>query len=147
MISLYRFAGLLAALLLSTGAYADDIRIENAWARATAPGRTSANVYFYITSKQAATLVGASSPASKSVEMRTMTHKGGMMKTHNIDSVSLAANQPINMSSQHGPHLTLVDLNSPLKANETVPLTLSIEMPDKHIIKVDVHAEIRPLKK
>ena len=147
MTRLYRFIGLLTALLLSTGVYAEDIQIENAWARATAPGRDSANVYFFITSKQTATLVGASSPASKSVEMRTMTHKGGMMKTHNIEFVSLAANQPINMSSEHGPHLTLVGLNSPLKADKTVLLTLSIEMPDKHIIKVDVHAEIRPLKK
>ncbi|TAN78259.1 MAG: copper chaperone PCu(A)C [Gallionella sp.] len=146
MTSLYRLAGLSAALLLSAGVYAGDIQIGEAWARASAPGRDSANVYLSVTGKQPATLVGASSPASASVELRTMTHKGGTMKTHTIGSVDLPANQRIDMASEHGPHLTLVGLKSPLKAGKTVLLTLNVEMPGKRGIKVDVRAEIRPLK-
>ncbi|MDH4234751.1 MAG: copper chaperone PCu(A)C, partial [Gallionella sp.] len=70
-----RFVGLLAALLLSTSVYADDIKVEGAWTRATAPGQDTAMVYMSITSTQNATIVGASSKASKAAEMHTMEHK------------------------------------------------------------------------
>ena len=146
MVKLYRLGGLLAALLLCTSVYAGDIQVEGAWARATVPGRNSANVYMFITSKQAATLVGASSTASKTADLRTMTHKNGMMKTIEIKSIDLPANSRMDMSSEHGYHVTLVDLKAPLKAGETVPLTLSFEMADKKNVRVDVQVEIKPLK-
>jgi copper(I)-binding protein len=65
MIHLYRFGGLLAALLVSASVYAGDIQVENAWARATAPGQDVAGVDMTITSKQAAILIGVSSPVAK----------------------------------------------------------------------------------
>lgn len=146
MANLYRLGGLLTALLLSAGAYAGDIQIDEAWARATPPGRNSANVYFFITSKQAATLTSASSPASQTVAMRTMTHKGGMMKTLDVPSIDLPANKRMDMTSEHGYHLTLVDLKAPLKTGETVPVTLNIETAGKQSVKVDVRVEIKPPK-
>lgn len=142
----YRIAGLLAALLLSASVYAADIQIEDAWARATPPGRDSANVYLLITAKQTATLVGASSSAAKSAVLRTMTHKNGTMKTIEVKSVELPANNRIDMTSEHGYHVTLINLKAPLKAGETVPLTLNIETSDRRSIKVDVKAAIKPLK-
>jgi len=143
---LHRFGGLLAALLLSTSVYADDIQVDGAWTRATAPGRDSASVFLFISSKQDATLVGASSPAAKAVELRTMTHKGGMMKTHTVESVELPANKRVDMTSIHSYHLTLTGLNAPLKAGETVPVTLNIATADKKNIKIDVRVEIKPPK-
>lgn len=144
---LYRFAGLLAALLLSAGVYAEDVQVEGAWTRATAAGRDSASVFMFITSKQDATLAGASSPASKAVELRTMTHKGSMMKTLVIEKIGLPANKRVDMTSIHGYHLVLTGLNAPLKAGEAVPLTLNIETADKKSIQIEVRAEIKPLKK
>ena len=146
MTKLYRLGGLLAALLLGASAYAGDIQVESAWTRATVPGRDSANVYLFITSKQAATLVGASSTASQTADLRTMTHKDGMMKTIDVKSIDLPANSRIDMSSEHGYHVTLIGLKVPLKAGETVPLTLNIEMADKKNVRVDVQVEIKPLK-
>lgn len=102
-------------------------------------------VYLSITSKQAATLVGVSSPASKAGEMHTMEHKGGMMKMYEVKSISLPANARMDMS-EHGYHLVLAGLKAPLKAGATVPLTLNIEMADKRIVKVDVQVEVTPLK-
>ena len=145
MVNFYRFGGLLAALLLSISAYAGDIQVEGAWTRATLPGQEMAMVYMSITSKQAATIVGASSKASKAAEMHTMEHKGGMMKMYEVKSISLPANSRLEMS-MHGYHLVLAGLKAPLKAGATVPLTLNIEMADKSIVKVDVQAEVRPLK-
>lgn len=145
MAKFYRFVGLLAALFLSASVYAGDIQVEGAWTRATLPGQDMAMVYMSITSKQAATIVGASSKASKNAEMHSMEHKGGMMKMYEVKSISLPANARLEMS-MHGYHLVLAGLKAPLKAGATVPLTLNIEMADKSIVKVDVQAEVRPLK-
>lgn len=144
---LYRFAGLLTALLLSSSVYAQDIQVEGAWTRATGAGRDSASVFMFITSKQEATLAGASSPASKAVELRTMSHKGSMMKTLVLEKIGLPANKRVDMTSIHGYHLTLTGLNAPLKAGEALPLTLDIETADNKSIKIEVRAEIKPPKK
>lgn len=145
MARLYRFGGLLAALLISGGVYAGDIQVERAWTRATISGQDTAMVYMSITSAQNATIVGVSTKASKTAEMHTMEHKGGKMRMYEVKSISLPANARMEMSL-HGYHLVLAGLKAPLKAGETVPLTLNIEMADKSIVKVDVRAEIRPLK-
>ncbi|MDO8263923.1 MAG: copper chaperone PCu(A)C [Gallionella sp.] len=145
MTRFYRFGGLLAALLLSASAYAGDIQVERAWTRATTPGQDKAMVYMSITSAQNATIVGVSSKASKTAEMHTMEHKNGTMKMYQVKSISLPANGRMEMSL-HGYHLELAGLKAPLKAGETVPLMLNIEMADKRMVKVDVLAEIRSLK-
>ena len=142
---LHKFGWLLAALSLSASVYADDIQVEGAWVRAV-PGRDAANVFMFVTSKQDATLVGASSPASKAVEMRTMEHKGSMMRTHSVESVQLPAHKRVSMTSIHGYHLVLTGLNKPLEDGGTVPLTLDVETAGKRV-KLDVRAEIRPAKK
>ena len=145
MARFYRFGGLLAALLLSASVYAGDIQIEGAWTRATISGQDTAMVYLYITSAQNATIVGVSTKASITAGMHSMEHKGGKMRMYEVKSINLPANERMNMSL-HGYHLELAGLKAPLKAGETVPLTLNIEMADKSIVKVDVPVEIRPLK-
>ena len=102
-------------------------------------------VYMSISSAQNATIVGVSTKASKTAGMHTMEHKGGKMRMYEVKSINLPANERMNMSL-HGYHLELAGLKAPLKAGETLPLTLNIEMADKTMVKVDVRAEIRPLK-
>lgn len=145
MFKLYRFAWLLAGLLLSAAACADDIKVEGAWTRATAPGQDEAMVYMSITSNQNATIVGVSSKASKAATMHNMEHKGGMMRMFEVKSISLPANERMDMML-HGYHLVLSGLKAPLKAGATVPLTMDVELADKRVVKVDVQAEVRPLK-
>jgi len=144
MNSLYRMGGLLAALLLSVNVYAGDVSAEGAWSRATAPGQDSAMVDMSITSKQAATLVGFSSPVCKSAELHSMTHEGGVMMMREVKEVALPTGQRVNLG-ESGYHLMLLGLKAPLKAGETVPLTLSIRQADKRIVKVEVKAEVKPL--
>lgn len=141
---LHRFAWLLAAMLSSAAAYADDVQVDGAWTRATVPGQKSAAVFLFVASKQEAKLTGASSPASGAVELRTMEHKGGMMKTITVDAIPLPAGKRVDMTSIHGYHLALTGLNAPLQAGASVPLTLNIEMPGKQGLKVAVQAEVRP---
>lgn len=140
----YRFGGLLAALLLSTGVYAGDLLVEGAWSRATAPGQDAAMVDMAITSKQAAVLVGVSSAACKSAELHSMTHDNGMMKMRQVQEIELPAGKRVSLG-ESGYHLMLIGLKSPLKAGETVPLTLKIRTANKRVAEIGVQAEVQPL--
>lgn len=144
MTRFFRAGALLAALLLNFGAHAGDIQVEGAWSRATVPGQDSAMADFSITSKQAATLVGVSSPVCKSVELHAMSHEGGVMKMREVKMLELPAGKPMNLG-ESGYHLMLLGLKAPLKAGDTVPLTLKIKITGKRETTVEVKAEVKPL--
>lgn len=143
MNKLFRLGGLLAALLLSASVHAGDIRVEGAWARATAPGQDAGMADLTLTSKQAATLVAVSSTVSNSVEMHSMTHEGGMMKMREVKAIALPAGQRVNLGDS-GYHLMLIGLKAPLKAGDSVPLTLKVEVAGK-VASVEAKAEIRAM--
>lgn len=144
MTKYYRWGCLLAGVLLSAAVQAGDLKIEAAWSRATTPGQDTAMVDFFITSKQAATLVGFASPASKTVELHSMTHDGGMMKMRQVNSLELPAGKRVGLG-ESGYHLMLVGLKAPLKAGDSVPLTLSVKVASKAVVKVEAKAEVKPL--
>ena len=135
MTNLFRFGGLLAALFLCASVYAGDIQVQNAWARATAPGQDAASVDLTITSKHAATLVGVSSPVAGTAELHSMAMEGGMMRMREVKSIELPAGKPVNLG-ESGYHLMLMGLKAPLKEGETVPLTLSIRVSKQGMVKV-----------
>lgn len=140
----FRFAGLLAALLLSASVYAGDIQVEAAWTRATAPGQDAASLDLAITSKQPAILLGVSSAASRTVEMHSMTHGDGMMKMREVKMIELPAGKRVSLG-ESGYHLMLVGLKAPLKAGETISLTLAIKLANERVVKVEARAEVKPL--
>jgi len=148
MSKLNRFGWLAAALLVSFSSYAagnaGDIEISGAWSRATAPGQDAAAVDMTITSKQAATLVGVSSPVAKTAELHSMTTEGGMMRMREVKSIELPAGKRVNLG-ESGYHLMLNGLKAPLKEGETVPLTLSIEAGKQVVMKIETRAEVRSL--
>ena len=53
----------LVALVLAACGSSDDVSVENAWSRTSAPGQTSGAVYFDLTVDEDDTLVGASVPS------------------------------------------------------------------------------------
>jgi len=53
----------LAALVLAACGSSDDVSVENAWSRTSAPGQTSGAVYFDLTVDDDDTLVGATVPS------------------------------------------------------------------------------------
>lgn len=144
MSKFYRYAGLLAGILLSAGVYAGDLQVEGAWSRATAPGQDTAMVDLAITSKQAATLVGFSSPASKTVELHSMTHDNGVMKMREVKVLELPAGKRISLG-ESGYHLMLIGVKAPLKAGDSVPLLLNVRMANKTTVKLNAKAEVKPL--
>ncbi len=59
-----------------------------------------------ISSKQAATLVGASTPASKTVELHRMWEENDMMKMREVMAIELPAGKRVNLHDS-GYHLML----------------------------------------
>ncbi|MCX7193291.1 MAG: copper chaperone PCu(A)C [Proteobacteria bacterium] len=143
MNKIVKLCGLLGAMLLSVSVYAGDIQVESAWARATAPGQDTAMVDLSITSVKEAKLVGFSSAACKTAEIHSMTHDNGMMKMREVKAINLPAGRRVVLG-ESGYHLMLIGLKSPLKAGESVPLTLNIKVGNE-MVKVEAKAEVRQL--
>jgi copper(I)-binding protein len=139
-----RLCTLLIAALLSAPVFAGGIQVESAWARATAPGQDTAMVDMTIVSEKAAKLTGFATPVSQSAEMHSMTHDKGMMKMREVKAIALPAGQRVNLG-EAGFHLMLIGLRAPLKAGDSLPLTLNVQAADNSSVKVDVKAEIKPL--
>jgi hypothetical protein len=64
-----------------------------------------------------------------------------MMKMHEVDAIELPAGKPVNLRAS-GYHLMLTGLKAPLKAGESVPLTLNIKVA-KRTVKVKATAEVK----
>jgi copper(I)-binding protein len=144
MTKLIRLSVLLFGLSLNAIVYAADIQVENAWARATVPGQDVGMVNLSITSKQAATLIGITSAACKSVEMHSMTHENNMMKMREVKAIALSAGKRVNFE-ESGYHLMLIGLKSPLGEGENIPLTLRVKMATQREVNVKVLAEVKSL--
>jgi len=97
-----------------------------------------------IISKQSAKLVGATSPVCKAVQLHSMKNMNGLMKMREVKAIELPAGKRVNLR-ESGYHLMLIGLIAPLKEGETVPLTLSIEVPNQGIVKIDASAEVKSI--
>ena len=140
---------MIAALLVSFAGYAADvhaadIEISGAWTRATVPGQQAASVDLTITSKQAATLVGLSSPVAKTGGLHSMKSENGMMQMREVDAIPLPAGKSVNLHDS-GYHLMLDGLKVPLKEGTNIPLTLSIKAGKQGVTKFETKAEVRSL--
>jgi copper(I)-binding protein len=148
MAKFIQFGWLAATLLVSFASHAagntGDIETSGGWIRATAPGQDQAGADLSITSKQSATLIGASSPACKVVQLHTMTMEGGMMRMREVKSIELPAGKQVNLR-ESGYHLMLIGLKAPLKEGETVPFTLSIRLGKHDVVKIKASAEVTSL--
>lgn len=144
MINFFRFGVLLFGLLFSAFVCAADFQIEGAWARATLPGQDDGMVNLVVTSKQAATLIGISSTACKSVEMHSMTHDNGMMKMREVKAIILPAGKRVDFE-EAGYHLMLIGLKSALKEGKSVPLTLRIKDKNQRVVNIKTSAAVKSI--
>jgi copper(I)-binding protein len=134
----------LLAILVAAPAYADDVKVTKAWARATAPGQDSASIQLTITSKNDATLTGVESGSAKSGEIHSMVMEGGMMKMRALDSLPLPAKTPVALG-EDGNHLMLIGLKKPLKAGRKLPFAVTVKFADGRTAVIRALAVIKPL--
>jgi hypothetical protein len=130
---------LLLAFFASSLARAD-VKIENAWSRATPPGAKIGVGYMTIRNLSAAAdkLVSVSSPAAEKVETHVTIKDGDITRMREVKGYDIPAGGAFELKPG-GPHLMLVNLKAPLKEGESVPLLLRFEHSGE--VKTELHVE------
>ena len=115
---------LAATLALASGAlFAQTVEVRDAWVRTAVKGQQATGAFMNITAKDAARLVGVSSPVAGVVEVHEMKMEGDVMKMRAVPSLDLPAGQTVQLKPG-GYHVMMMDLKQALPTGSTVPLTL-----------------------
>jgi copper(I)-binding protein len=131
------------ATLVALPVNAADIKVEDAWVRATAPGQPVGGAFMKLTSNRDARLVGASSPVAGVTQVHMMKMQDGMMIMREIKSLPLPKGRTVELAPG-GYHIMLMELKHPLKAGESVPITLRVKT-GKRIQNVKVSAAVHDM--
>ena len=126
-----KFSKHLIAAALTTAcafsAFAQNITVTDAWARATVQGQKATGAFMKITAKDTAKLVGVSSPVAGVVEVHEMKMDKDVMKMAALpNGLELPAGKAVELKPG-GYHVMLMDLKAPLVKDTTVPLTLTVQ--------------------
>ncbi len=114
------------------------VRIENAWARATPAGASTAAIYLTLVAPGADRLVAVSTPAAREADLHTMSMENGVMKMRALPGgIDLPAGKPVTLKPG-GMHIMLSALTGPLKEGENVPVTLNFAKSGAQQIAVPV---------
>lgn len=118
------------------------ITVKEPYARATIGQAKVTAAYMTIETTGAADrLVAAASPVAGTVELHAHLHEGGVMKMRQVEAIELAPGKPAVLETG-GYHIMMLDLKQPLKAGETIPLTLTFEKAGK----LELQVPVRPLR-
>jgi copper(I)-binding protein len=120
-----------------------EVTAKDAWVRATVPSQTTTGAFMTLTSTADARVLSASSPIAKSVEIHESMIMGGTAHMHEVEAVALPAGKPVQLKPG-GHHVMLMGVAKPLKAGDSVPITLTIEEGGKRT-RLEVKAEVRPI--
>ena len=102
------------------------VKVEDAWARATVTGQKSTGVYMKLTAAQATQLVGVSSPVAGVAEVHEMKMENNVMKMSAMPAINLPAGKPVALQPG-GYHVMLMDLKGPLAKDSSVSITLQFK--------------------
>lgn len=130
------------SLMLAVPAWSMDVRAENAWARATAPGQAVAGVFMDLKADRPMSVVGGASPVAERVELHTMAMQEGVMVMRRVPEIRLPAGQGVQLKPG-GLHVMLIGLKAPLQEGQTVPLTLQVRDAGGKTGEMVVQAQVR----
>jgi periplasmic copper chaperone A len=114
---------LIAALFASSASWAQ-VKVDDAWARATVQGQKATGAFMALTATQATRLVAVSTPVAGVAEIHEMKMDGGVMKMRAMPMLDLPAKQTVELKPGSY-HLMLMDLKAPLMKDSSVALTLT----------------------
>jgi periplasmic copper chaperone A len=109
--------------LLSAPAWAQNVEVNGAWARATVKGQKSSGAFMELIAHEPLRLVGVSTPVAGIAEIHQMKMEGDVMKMSAIDSLELPAHKAVVLKPG-GFHVMLMDLKVALPKDGSIPLTL-----------------------
>ena len=127
--------------LLSTQTSAEDLRIDNAWARATAPGLPTGAVYFDIINPnpRGDHLIGVRTDRAPRAELHQTIESGGNSRMQPTPRVRIPANDRV-VFAPAGRHVMLLGLTEALAEGERFTLTLMFEAAGPREVSVAVKA-------
>jgi copper(I)-binding protein len=109
---------------VAIAATAQNVDVQNAWARATVPGQKATGAFMKITAGADTRLISVSTPVAGIAEVHEMKIDGGVMSMRALDGgLVLPAGKAVELKPG-GYHVMLMDLKRPLQKDTTIPLTL-----------------------
>lgn len=108
---------------------ASSIAVTEPWSRETAQGQNAGGAFMTIanTGTAADRLTGGSTPVAGRVEIHTVSMDDGVMRMRQLaDGLEVPAGGAVTLKPG-SVHVMLMDLKQPLKAGDTVPLTLTFK--------------------
>lgn len=134
-----------AALVLTFGsslAMAQSVTVKDPWIRGTVQGQSATGAFMELTGKSSARLVGADSPAAKTVEVHNMKMENGVMKMFPVEGIDVPAGKTVKLAPG-GYHVMMMGLHKPLTEGQKVPLKLTFELANKQRETIDLSVEVR----
>jgi periplasmic copper chaperone A len=119
---------------------AGDLVVTQAWSRATPKGAKTGAGYLTIENKGSMPdrLIGGSADVAGKVEMHEMAMSDGVMKMRPLEKGLVIEPGKTVKLAPSGYHPMLMDLKSPLKQGEKLPITLEFEKAGKVTVSFDV---------
>ena len=104
------------------------VNIENAWARATAPGAKVGAGYMTIrnASGEADRMVSSSSPRAQRLEMHVHVKQDEVMRMREVKGFDIPPRGSFELKPG-GAHLMFVSIGAPFKEGEKIPVTLRFQ--------------------
>lgn len=136
-------AGLLATALNGGTAHAagaaDQIAVSDAYIRQAPPGAMATGAFMVIRNAgpSEVRVVKASNPAARLTELHTHLNEGGVMKMRPVKDIPVPAGGEAVLKPG-GLHVMLIEMKSPLKEGDTVPITLGLDDGSSKEISVPV---------
>jgi len=133
-------AGVFAASARAEEIKAGDLVITQAWSRATPGGAKVAGGYLTIENKGSVAdrLIGGSADVAEKVQVHEMGMNNGVMTMRPLDQgLTIEPGKTVKLAPG-GYHLMLLDLKTPLKQGDKLPVTLEFEKAGKVKLSLDV---------
>ena len=137
---------LAAGLMLSAGVLAgaaDNITVQDPYVRLAPPNAPATGAFMVIknTGDKDVKVLKADNPASRVTELHTHLNENGVMKMRPVPAIEVKAKGQAVLQPG-GLHVMMIDLKSPMKEGDVVPITLSFD--DGSIKQVDAKV-VRPM--
>ena len=139
------FGVALLAVLFAAPARAEEVKagdlvITQAWSRATPGGAKVGGGYLTIENKGSTPdrLIGGSADVADKVQLHEMAMNDGVMTMRPLDKGLVIEPGKTVKLAPGGYHLMLLDLKSPLKQGDKLPVTLEFERAGKVSLSLDV---------
>ena len=132
-------------LVVSLGAVAQPLRIEQGYAREMPPGQTNSAAFMTLanTGEQPLALVDAACDCAERAEIHAHRHQDGLMRMEKVDRLEVPAHGQVELKPG-GYHLMLLGLKRPLRVGEQVTVTLRDEAGAAFTAQLPVVSLVKP---